>query len=73
MAVRPVPLIPDTKMLYKYLRHFSGVCASHTSATGMGTDWRDYGGKVEPVVEIYQGDRNSYERPGGPRASSDQF
>jgi hypothetical protein len=23
---------PDTKMLYAYLKHFGGICASHTSA-----------------------------------------
>jgi hypothetical protein len=27
----------------------------------MGTDWRDYDPEVEPVVEIYQSDRTSYE------------
>ena len=31
----------DTKMLYRYLKEFDGICASHTSATSMGTDWRD--------------------------------
>ena len=30
----------DTKMLYRYLKEMDGICASHTSATGMGTDWR---------------------------------
>ncbi len=59
---------PDTQMLYKYLRHFDGVCASHTSATSMGTDWRDWDPKVEPMVEIYQGARQNYERPGAPRS-----
>jgi hypothetical protein len=59
---------PDTQMLYKYLRHFDGVCASHTSATSMGTDWRDWDPVVEPFVEIYQGARQNYERPGAPRA-----
>ena len=58
---------PDTKMLYAYLQHFGGICASHTSATGMGTDWRDNDPLVEPVVEIYQGDRNNYECEGAPR------
>ena len=38
----------------------------------MGTDWRDNDPKVEPVVEIYQGDRQSYEMPGAPRSSSAQ-
>src|SRR5262249_35418305 len=28
---------PDTLMLYRYLKEFRGVAASHTSATGMGT------------------------------------
>jgi len=59
---------PDTKMLYAYLRRFNGICASHTSATGMGTDWRDNDPLVEPVVEIYQGDRNNYECEGAPRS-----
>ncbi len=59
---------PDTQMLYKYLHHFNGVCASHTSATSMGTDWRDNDPVVEPFVEIYQGARQNYERPGAPRS-----
>jgi hypothetical protein len=58
---------PDTQMLYKYLKSFSGVCASHTCATGMGTDWRDWDPVAEPMVEIYQGCRQNYERPGAPR------
>ena len=33
----------------------------------MGTDWRDNDPLVEPVVEIYQGARNSSEVVGGPR------
>lgn len=61
----------DTKMLYRYLREFGGLCASHTSATGMGTDWRDNDPVVEPIVEIYQGDRMSYEKEGAPRAGYD--
>ncbi len=61
----------DTKMLYRYLKELGGICASHTSATGMGTDWRDNDPQAEPVVEIYQGDRNSYEYEGAPRAGHD--
>jgi hypothetical protein len=61
----------DTKMLYRYLKELDGICASHTSATGMGTDWRDNDAAVEPVVEIYQGDRMSYEMEGAPRAGFD--
>jgi hypothetical protein len=61
----------DTKMLYHYLKELDGICASHTSATGMGTDWRDNDPMVEPIVEIYQGDRMSYEVEGAPRAGYD--
>jgi hypothetical protein len=58
----------DAKMLYRYLRELGGICASHTSATSMGTDWRDNDPAAEPIVEIYQGDRMSYEYEGAPRA-----
>ncbi len=59
---------PDTQLLYRYLHEFGGICASHTSATSMGTDWRDNDPEVEPFVEIYQGARQNYERPDAPRA-----
>lgn len=61
----------DTKMLYRYLKEHNGICAVHTSATSMGTDWRDNDPQVEPIVEIYQGDRMSYEIEGAPRAGYD--
>ena len=38
----------------------------------MGTDWRDNDPNVEPVVEIYQGLRQNYEIPDGPRANSEK-
>ncbi len=59
----------DTAMLYDYLKAHGGICASHTSATGMGTDWRDVNPIYEPLVEIYQGHRNSYEHFGAPRVA----
>lgn len=59
---------PDTLMLYRYLHEFGGICASHTSATSMGTDWRNNDPEVEPMVEIYQGCRQNYEQPWAPRA-----
>ncbi len=61
---------PDTLMLYKYLKQYNGIVASHTSGTNMGTDWRDNDPDSEPVVEIYQGDRQNYEMPGAPRTNS---
>src|SRR5712692_5150302 len=54
--------------LYQYLRKFNGVTMSHTSATGMGTDFRDNDPELEPDVEIYQGYRTNAETPGAPRA-----
>jgi hypothetical protein len=60
---------PDTNLLYMYLHYFDGVCAPHTTATDMGTDWRNNDPAVEPFVEIYQGDRNNYERPDAPRSA----
>src|SRR2546422_4088972 len=62
---------PDTQMLYKYLKKFDGIVASHTSGTDMGTDWRDNDPQVEPIVEIYQGDRQNYEMPGAPRSNTE--
>ncbi|MDR3637014.1 MAG: hypothetical protein P4L84_24635 [Isosphaeraceae bacterium] len=59
----------DTFMLYNYLKEHDGLCASHTSATGMGTDWRDVDPVYEPLVEIFQGHRNSYEHFGAPRVA----
>jgi len=36
----------------------------------MGTDWRDNDPSAEPVVEIFQGDRQNYEMPGAPRSNT---
>jgi hypothetical protein len=80
-GVRPLPRLPiseenatghapDTQSFYAYLKKYKGVTASHTSATDMGTDWRDNDPDVEPIVEIYQGMRQNYEIPDGPRANT---
>ena len=58
-----------TKDLYEYLKENDGIAISHTSASNMGTDWRDNDPEVEPLVEIYQGDRVSNEYEGAPRAA----
>ncbi len=60
---------PDIKNLYAYLKFFDAICSSHTSATNMGTDWRDNDPAVEPVVEIYQGHRQNYEEPKAPKSA----
>jgi hypothetical protein len=71
-----LPITPDertgktgAKMLYEYLKQRNGIAISHTSATNMGTDWRDNDPEVEPLVEIYQGDRVSAEHEGAPKAA----
>jgi hypothetical protein len=79
-ARRGIPTLPippeeakaqtGAKALYEYLRKNRGIAVSHTSATGMGTDWRDNDPEVEPLVEIYQGDRVSAEHEGSPKAAS---
>jgi hypothetical protein len=78
-GIRPVPHLqpvkdsgpaPDTQLLYKYLRLFGGVSVPHTSETNLGMDWRDNDPAVEPAVEIYQGDRQNYERADAPRAAT---
>lgn len=62
----------DTKLLYEFLHGTGGISIPHTSGTStMGTDWRDNDPDVEPVVEIYQGARNSYETLGAPRVHSE--
>ncbi len=79
-AQRGVRTLPRTKeelagtegaaKLYEHLRQNKGLAMSHTSATRMGTDWRDNDPELEPLAEIYQGDRTSYEYEGAPRAAA---
>jgi len=54
----------DTKLLYEDIRGRNGIAIPHTSGTRMGTDWRDNDPNLEPVVEIFQGCRTSYEKLG---------
>ncbi len=56
----------DTKHLYDEVRRMGGITIPHTSATEQGTDWRDNDPELEPVVEIFQGARTSYESARGP-------
>ena len=76
---RGVPLLPieanerraevnTGPILYPFLKKYHGVAASHTSHTGMGTDWRDNDPDLEPLVEIYQGARTNSEHEGAPLA-----
>lgn len=53
--------------LYAYLHRYAGFSIPHTTGRTSGTDWRDNDPTVEPVMEVYQGMRDSYEYPGSPR------
>lgn len=52
--------------LFPYLKQKGDIAIPHTTATLMGTDWRENDPKAEPLVEIYQGLRGSYEEPNTP-------
>jgi hypothetical protein len=77
-GIRTLP-IPDAerdgfegaKKLFEHLKQTDGISMPHSSATAQGTDWRDNDPKYEPLVEIYQGYRNSYEYEGAPKAASE--
>ena len=79
-AKRGNPTFPDVpgeregkvgaKPLFEYLKKYGGISIPHTSATNMGTDWRDNDPEVEPLVEIFQGDRVSAEYEGAPMAAT---
>jgi len=76
-GVRPLPIPAEEAQgkegpgkLYAYLRRNRGIAMPHSSATNQGTNWRDNDPEVEPLVEIYQGYRTSYEYEGAPRAAT---
>ena len=58
----------DTELLYEEVRHHHGISVPHTTGSGMGTDWHVHDPEVEPVVEIFQGMRQSYEDVDAPYA-----
>ncbi len=53
--------------LFAYLRRHDGLSIPHTIGRTSGTDWRDSDPRVENLVELYQGMRDTYEYPGAPR------
>ncbi len=58
--------------LYAYLHENDGISMPHSSGTAQGTDWLNNDPEVEPLVEIFQGYRASYEYMGAPLAASPQ-
>ncbi len=76
-GVRTLPIPPEEQAgkigaaaLYAYLKKNNGITMPHSGATDQGTDYRDHDPEVEPLVEIYQGYRASYEYEGAPRAAT---
>ncbi len=76
-GVRTLPIPPEemaaktgAAKLYEYLKKNRGISMPHSSATDQGNDWRENDPEVEPLVEIYQGYRNSYEYEGAPKAAT---
>ena len=59
--------LEGAERLFWHLRRKNGTSIPHTIATGSGTDWRDNDPKVEHVLEIFQGMRETYEHPGAPQ------
>ncbi len=77
-GVRTLPIPPEevagktgAARLYEYLKRNNGISMPHSSATDQGTDWRDNDPAVEPLIEIFQGYRNSYEYEGAPRSATE--
>jgi hypothetical protein len=58
----------DTRQLYDHVRKTGGITIPHEVGE-VGTVWRDRD-PVEPIVEIYQGCRTSYEYEGAPRSDA---
>lgn len=58
----------DTALLHRELRRTGGIAVAHTTGSTHGTDWNTVDNVVEPVVELYQGLRQNYERLNAPRA-----
>lgn len=73
-ALEPVPISDEeftgaeswAERLYPSLLAGGDIAIAHTTAGGGGTDWRDGDPRAEPVVEIFQALRGSYEEPGTP-------
>jgi hypothetical protein len=74
---RTLPVSPDEQRgvegaakLYAELKRTNGITMPHSTGTDQGTDFRDNDPDVEPLIEIYQGYRTSYEYEGAPRSAT---
>jgi len=60
--------------LFPSLKAKGDIAIPHTTATGGGTDFRESDPQAEPLVEIFQGLRGSYEEPNTPiRGAGTQY
>lgn len=63
-------IVRSSTVVLPYLRKYDGIAFRHTTATDQGTDWQDHDHTLEPMVEVYQGHRESYEHEGGSRGET---
>ncbi|MBI1355830.1 MAG: hypothetical protein GC160_15935 [Acidobacteria bacterium] len=77
---RTLPVAPDERqgrvrtgpILFPHLKKTDGISMPHSSGTAQGTDFADNDPEVEPLIEIFQGYRASYEYMDAPLAASPQ-
>ena len=68
------PRQPEELRLWEHLRGQEAISIPHTIAAGGGTNFAFSDPAMEPLLEIYQGCRMSYEADGAPRVNSaDRF
>lgn len=79
--MQPVPISDEeftgneswAERLYPSLLRNGDIAIAHTTAGGGGTDWRDNDPRAEPVVEVFQALRGSYEEENSPaKANTNQ-
>ncbi len=66
------PREPDELRIWEKLRGEDAITIPHTIAAGGGTDFSFNDAALEPLLEIYQGCRMSYEAAGAPRVNSNE-
>ncbi len=69
---RESPREPDELRLWASLQGRDAITIPHTTAAGGGTNFAFNDPGLEPLMEIYQGCRLSYEASGAPRAGSSE-
>jgi len=75
-AQRDYPSFPhtgrddDLKLLYDYCRREGAIVIAHTTGSNHGTNWPYFDPVLEPVIEIFQGCRTSYEYEGAPKSAT---